>query len=790
MILPIQKQLSFPAPKKAPAPSSGLPCEQALARKASGLTSGLNLPKGYGVRLPAFLDFRRPTPVQFGCLLALLILIAFYDVAFGLRTFVTRDFGICNFPIAFHQREAFWNGEFPLWNPLSSCGQPFMAEWATLALYPPALIYLLLPMPWSLGIFLLAHLWFAGFGMFRLALRWTRHPLAASIAGIGFALNGFNFNCLMWPAFLSAIAFMPWVIVAVQKAWVHGGRKLVLGAFAGALQMLTGGPEPILFTWFFIFCIAVLDLVKPQTTRQVLIGRLSVVVLLVALLSAAQILPFVDLLAHSQRSSGYADATWSMPGWGFANFLVPLFRFCRAPQGVFYQSNQYFTSSYYLGIGLLAFACSSILVLRERRVCLTIFVTVLFLTLALGDNAFLFPLVKKVFPAIGFMRYPMKFVVLPVFSIPLLAAYGFKAVEPVAPNKRIRVLSLIVAFFVVCIGLIVWFSRAYPLPNEVWQSSMKSGLSRAEFLILILFLVFALFKARLEQAASLGLLLVLSLDIFTHSPWQNPTVPSSVFQPGIIATKLSPTPAFGEGRILMTRATHDRIYNSMLPDGPADYLGRRLGLLANCNLLDNIPSADGFFPLYLRASRDVWSKAFFAEISPTPLLNFLGVSLISHPTEFLEWQRRTNYLPLITIGQKPLFTADSNTLIELVSTNFNPEETVYLTEAARPAVTVTDRVNGKIIEPDYRAERIHFKTRSQEPALVVISQSYYHNWHAFVDGAAVPLLRANYGFQALQVPGGVHQVSLKYIDEKFRVGLAFSLGTLLICAWWLVRKGT
>jgi hypothetical protein len=292
----------------------------------------------------------------------------------------------------------------------------------------------------------------------------------------------------------------------------------------------------------------------------------------------------------------------------------------------------------------------------------------------------------------------------------------------------------------------------------------------------------------LEKAASLGLVLALSLDTFTHTPWQNPTVPSSVFQPGVIASKLSPAPLFGHGRVLMTQTSHDRIYNSMLPDGPSDYLGRRLGLLVNCNLLDNIPAVDGFFPLYLGASREIWSKAFFAGISPTPLLNFLGVSLISHPTKFLEWQRRTNYLPLITIGQKPIFLADSNALTKLVSTNFNSKETVYLSEAARHLVTVTHCVRGKIIEPDFGAERIRFKTSSPEAALVVISQSYYHNWHAFVDGTPVPLLRANYGFQALQVPAGVHQVNLNYIDEKFRVGLALSLGTLLICAGWLLRK--
>jgi hypothetical protein len=67
----------------------------------------------------------------------------------------------------------------PLWNPLNNCGMPFLAQWNTLSLYPLSLIYLLLPMPWSLGIFCLAHLFLAGMGMYYLAFRWTGHRLAA-----------------------------------------------------------------------------------------------------------------------------------------------------------------------------------------------------------------------------------------------------------------------------------------------------------------------------------------------------------------------------------------------------------------------------------------------------------------------------------------------------------------------------------------------------------------------------------------------------------------------------------
>ena len=118
-------------------------------------------------------------------------------------------------------------------------------------LYPPALIYLLLPLTWSLSFFCLLHLWFAGFGMFHLARRWTGNDFAAAFAGVAFAFNGLTLNLLMWPSHIATLSWMPWVVLAVESAWREGGRKIVLAAIVGAMQMLAGGPETIFLTWTF-----------------------------------------------------------------------------------------------------------------------------------------------------------------------------------------------------------------------------------------------------------------------------------------------------------------------------------------------------------------------------------------------------------------------------------------------------------------------------------------------------------------------------------------------------------
>jgi len=195
------------------------------------------------------------TPGRFAAVLGLLVAVSFPQVLAGFETFAFRDYPLFGYPNAFYQRECFWQGELPFWNPYNYCGVPFLAQWNTMPLYPPALLYLLLPLTWSLGFFCLAHVEFAGLGMYYLCYRWTGNRLAAAIAGTAFAFNGFTISLLIWPSHIATLSWMPWVVLALQRAWQNGGRAIVLAALAGALQMLAGGPETILFTWLIALII-------------------------------------------------------------------------------------------------------------------------------------------------------------------------------------------------------------------------------------------------------------------------------------------------------------------------------------------------------------------------------------------------------------------------------------------------------------------------------------------------------------------------------------------------------
>lgn len=326
------------------------------------------------------------TPGRFALLLVLLIVAAFPDVLLEGKTFAIRDFAAFSYPVAHFHRESFWRGEVPLWNPLSSCGSPFLAQWNTLTLYPLSLIYLLLPPSWSLSFFCLAHLFLGGVGMYFLAHRWTNQRLAAAVAGVVFSFNGLSLNFLMWPSHAATFAWLPWVLWLAPEGWRQGGKKLVWAIVASAAQMLSGGPETILFTWLILLLLAGGDWISGDGPRQRIVFRFLTLVLLVGLVSAAQLLPFFQLLAHSQRDTSYGTSEWSMPIWGWANFLVPRFRTYPTSQGLFLQLEQNWTSSYYAGIGTVLLAGIAVCRASNWRVRLLVALLLLSMVLALGDG--------------------------------------------------------------------------------------------------------------------------------------------------------------------------------------------------------------------------------------------------------------------------------------------------------------------------------------------------------------------------------------------------------------------
>jgi hypothetical protein len=505
-------------------------------------------------------------------------------------------------------------------------------------------------------------------------------------------------------------------------------------------------------------------------------------------------LPFLDLAAHSQRGAGYADTRWSLSGWGWANFLVPMAFGGTRNAGVFFPYGQSWTSSYYLGMGTLWLALLAVWTARERRVWLLGAAAVIALLFALGENTPVYPALRKIIPQLSLVTYPVKYLVVVVFIAPLLAALALarlqslRNAEKATVRKRLMLVGIII---LALIAFVLFLARRFPFPGDDVRATLLNGRTRAIFLLLTgagLFLLTQTFKPGLRRIAPLILIMVAWLDVLTHEPAQNPTVAPGVYEPRLSRTKLAlnPQPALGESRAMLTPLAATEFIHFAVSDPQNNFLAKRLGYCGNCNLLDAVPKVDGFFSLTPRESDEVQSLLYATTNADFPRLeDFLGVSQITAPGEFLTWKSRPTFLPLVTAGQKPVFLDNAGTLRALTQPDFAGGQTVFLPPAAKSLVTVTNQTIARVLSSNFGTQRVDVEVEAAEPSLVVVAQTWYHTWRAYVAGKPAPLLRANLAFQAVQVPAGRHRIRLAYEDRVFQFGAAVSVCLVLNCLFCL-----
>ena len=106
----------------------------------------------------------------------------------------------------------------------------------------------------------------------------------------------------------------------------------------------------------------------------------------------------------------------------------------------------------------------------------------------------------------------------------------------------------------------------------------------------------------------------------------------------------------------------------------------------------------------------------------------------------------------------------------------------FLPLAARRSISATQQTAARVLDTRFANQSISIQTEAPAASLVVISQTHYPAWKAYVDGRPATIWRGNYAFQALEVPAGRHHIQLVYEDKKLLAGAVLSGLGLLACA--------
>jgi hypothetical protein len=146
------------------------------------------------------------------------------------------------------------------------------------------------------------------------------------------------------------------------------------------------------------------------------------------------------------------------------------------------------------------------------------------------------------------------------------------------------------------------------------------------------------------------------------------------------------------------------------------------------------------------------------------------------------WEN-TQALPrvfLIGDVQPALTTAEA--IARMQAPGFDPLQTAVVENAAADRLPSGTAPPGSARTTRYGQSHVHILVEARQPALLVLTDSYFPGWHASIDGAEAPILPADVAFRGVLVPPGSHQVTFEYAPVSFSIGLALAAAALVVLA--------
>lgn len=677
---------------------------------------------------------------------------------------------------------AYANHDWPLHNPFMLSGDILAAAAQPSAYSPFMLVALLLPVAKGLTFSAAITFFTAALAAFLFARELGCRETAALIAAAGFMYcNDISFFVL-WPLGVTWTLF-PLVLLGVRRVVRSPGvRSAALLAVAFTLLLLAGHPETAVH---IVFLGAVYGLFELALWRRN-IGRAAVAAtgagVIALMLCAIYVLPIIEAVPqtaeHLFRTTVYATAD---RGVGtrevLARMATDVFPFLHQRTWNVANVEHLAPNSVAVGSVILAFAIYAIWRVRSAESWFFA-ATALFGLLARAEWR---PVAR------GLQRLPLldialneRFSSAAAFSLALLAAMG---IEDIIRRQRPLAAAATAAAVLVLItaGTLLLLRANVVGPNLETSGDYK---------------IFA-------ELAGLAVATA-ALLLPVPSPWKAAMIL------GIVLVQRSMTDSGVYGTFPASAAYPPVAMFEPLKKirEPYRVVGFNMNLLPNMSAMYELEDPRGYEAMTLQTYSDLyplWSvpqSVWFNRVVDLnrPFLSFLNVRYA------VVWRRFA-----LPDGWKPFAEQRGEMLIEntrVIERAFVPGRVVVAADQAeafsqmmaakdfreRAWITapgnVYERANGPgRVTVRTRSRRYDITAEMEHDGWIVISESAWNGWRAYVDGRRVQMQRANISFLSVFVPAGSHRVKLVYLPRAFVIGRAISFPTVAgLVAFAIVRR--
>lgn len=746
-----------------------------------------------------------------------------HEMVFAGKVPFYRDLGLYFYPIGFSVAESFKNAELPLWNRHMAMGFPLLAAFQSGAFYPPNLLYLLFPFFSAVTAIFLFHYFVAATGSYALCRNWGYPPYLAAVGAFLFTFGGMVVSLTNLLNHFQTAVWLPWVILFSERTLRSGSwRDFLVFTVALLFPFLAGSPEVYLMSLGLVF----LNSLRVRWAEEK-ISYLRVLFLPVAAnalvfgLAMAQILPTLELFLESRwrEPLGYVEK----PLYSFNPLsLINLFFLDKevnlaAGKGAhfFFLRDPPFLLSYYLGvpaligIALWLFYSS----LKEKTFLLSLIA--LSLVLAMGGHTPVYLFLHRNLPFMSFFRFPEKFFFLAsalLLFVALRGLYVHLHLRSEGPSSK----ALLFLFLVVLLPLsglyaflrfdtaplsqfIAWATGSPLFTTETLKktSGAMVHLERQLGLMSGIFLLLCVWqRGKLRPGLFQVLLVVLVLiDLGTaHKPYQFLLDWDRVHK----SAKVLPHPDAEPYRLFYDPGPsnlHPSYY--ALPREPTFTEFQALiyrNLLPNAGVLygfDYVQEIDALrrwpYMVFLSVADRLPAEALYrllAALNVKYVLSFRpleggGARLMRHFREYPSWLYEVEHVVprVYVVSEAEVFSEPIRIVGRLAATQFDPLRKVILEEAV-PTETRGD-FKGRAEIVRYENQRVQIQTSLNGPGILVLADSYYPGWRAYVNGSEERILRANLFFRGVPLAAGEHVVEFRYEPSSFKIGSFVSLATLV-----------